>query len=165
MKLATCRCHGAEFQRLVIRGQRRHFRLGSEIPFSLAQAREMAQANRKLAREGVDPLAEKRGAYGIPSCAVATERLVEQERSGWRKPRHGGDWMARRHAFPRSGRTPVSVVTSDDVLEILGPICIWPAKAPTARVMRRRIRTVLESAVAMEFRAANPRDRVGLVLP
>ena len=127
MRSATCQCHGAEVQRLVIRGRRRHFRLGSEIPFSLAQAREMAQANRKLAQGG-DPLAEKRRAYGIPSCAVATERLVEQERSGWREPRHGGDWMARRHAFPRRGRTPVSVVTSDDVLEILGPICIWPRR-------------------------------------
>ena len=94
----------------------------------------------------------------------AAERVVEQKRSGWRNPRHAHDWMAslRRYAFPRIGRRPVSEVTSGDVLEILAPI--WHVKARTARVVRQRIRTVLEWAVAMEFGSDNPCDRVGPVL-
>ena len=47
-------------QRLVIRGRRRELGLGSVALVSLAEAREKALANRKLAREGGDPLAEKR---------------------------------------------------------------------------------------------------------
>ena len=87
-----------------------------------------------------------------------------KKRSGWRNPRQALDWMAslRRYAFPRIGRMPVSEVTSGDVLEILAPI--WHAKAPTAKVLRQRIRTVLEWAVAMEYRPDNPADRVGPVL-
>ena len=151
-------------QRLVIRGRRRDFGLGCFALVSLAEAREKARANRKLAREGSDPLAEKRRARNIPSFAEAAERVVKQKRSGWRNPRQAHDWMAslRRYVFARIGRIPVSEVTSDDVLEILAPI--WHVKAPTARVVRQRTRTVLEWAVVMEFRADNPCDRVGPVL-
>ena len=47
-------------QRFVIRGRRRDFGLGSAALVSLAEAREQALANRKLARAGGDPLAERR---------------------------------------------------------------------------------------------------------
>ncbi len=45
-------------QRLVIRGRKRELGLGSTALVSLAEARERALSNRKLAREGGDPLAE-----------------------------------------------------------------------------------------------------------
>ena len=51
-------------QRLVIRGRRRELGLGSIELVTLAEAREKAVVNRKLAREGGDPLAEKRRAAG-----------------------------------------------------------------------------------------------------
>ena len=151
-------------QRLVIRGRRRDFGLGSVALVSLAEAREKARANRKLAREGGDPLSERRRAQGMPSFAEAAERVVGQMRAGWRNPRQAHDWMAslRRYAFSRIGGMPVSEVTSGDVIEILIPI--WHVKAATARVVRQRIRAVLEWAVAMEFRTDNPCDRLGPVL-
>lgn len=46
-------------QRLVIRGRRPDFGLGSVALVSLAEARKKARANRTLAREGGDLLAEK----------------------------------------------------------------------------------------------------------
>ena len=148
-------------QRLVIRGRRRDCGLGSVALVSLAEAREKARANRKLAREGGDPLAEKRRAQGVPSFAEAAARVVQQKQAGWRNPKHCRDWMSslRRFAFARIGEIPVSQVTSADVLEILTPI--WHTKATTARKLRQRIRTVLEWAVAMEFRTDNPCDRLG----
>ena len=151
-------------QRLVIRGRRRDFGLGGVSLVSLAEAREKARANRKLAREGGDPLTERRRARNMPTFAEAAERVVEQKRSGWRNPRQAHDWMAsfRRYAFRRIGRMPVSEVTSGDVLGILAPI--WHVKACTARLVRQRIRTVLEWAVAMEYRTDNPCDRVVSVL-
>jgi len=49
-------------QRLVIRGRKRELGLGSTALVPLAEARDRALSNRKLAREGGDPLAEKRRA-------------------------------------------------------------------------------------------------------
>ncbi len=151
-------------QRLVIRGRRRELGLGSVALVLLAEAREKARANRKLAREGGDPLAEKRLARGVPSFAEAAAKVVDQKRVGWRSPRQADQWMAslRRYAFPRIGEVAVSDVTSADVLEILTPI--WHVKVASARNVRWRIRAVLEWAVAMEYRADNPCDRIGPVL-
>ena len=131
-------------QRLVIRGRKRELGLGSVALVSLAEAREQALANRKLARSGGDPLAEKRRSLGIPTFADAAERVVEQKRAGWRSSAHPRNWLRslELHAFPRIGEVPVSEVTSADVLEILTPI--WHAKAPTARTVHLRIRAVLE---------------------
>ena len=53
-------------------------------------------------------------------------------------------------------------VTSADVLEIFTPI--WHLKPPTARSVHLRIRTVLEWAIAMEWRTDNPCDRLVPVL-
>ena len=151
-------------QRLLIRGRRRELGLGSLALVPLAEAREKALANRKLAREGGDPLAEKRRSQGIPTFAESAARVLEQKQGGWRNPRHSREWISslRRFAFPRIGKMPVSEVTSADVLEILTPV--WHQQAPTARRVRQRLRAVLEWAVAMEYRIDNPCDRIGPVL-
>ena len=151
-------------QRLAIRGRNRELGLGSVALISLAEAREQALASRKLARSGGDPLAEKRRTQGVPSFAESAVRVMEQKRAGWRSPGHSREWISslRRYAFPRIGEMAVSEVTSADVLEILTPI--WHVKAPTARHVHQRIRTVLEWAVAMEFRTDNPCDRIGPIL-
>ena len=151
-------------QRLLVRGRRRELGLGSLALVPLAEAREKALANRKLARQGGDPLAEKRWTEGIPTFTEAAMIVLEQKRAGWRNPRHPREWISslRRFAFPRIGKMPVSEVTSADVLEILTPI--WHQKASSARRVRLRLRAVLEWAVAMEYRIDNPCDRIGPVL-
>ena len=151
-------------QRLVIRGRKHELGLGSVHLVSLAEAREVALANRKLARSGGDPLSDKRRAQGMPTFATAAAAVVEQKQAGWRSPRLTKEWLRslERFAFPRIGSRPVSEVTSTDVLEILSPI--WHTKARTARSVRQRIRAVLEWAVAMEYRTDNPCDRIGPVL-
>ena len=151
-------------QRLVIRGRRRELGLGAVALVSLAEAREVALANRKLARSGGDPLAEKRRVQGVPTFAEAARRVVEGKRGGWRGKHHAHNWLRslERYAFPRIGPRPVSEVSSADVLEILTPI--WHEKPETARAVRQRVRTVLDWAVAMELRLDNPCDRVLPVL-
>ena len=138
--------------------------LGSVALVSLAEARELALANRKLARSGGDPLADKRRVQGVPTFAEAARRVVEQKRGGWRGRWHAQNWLRslERYAFPRIGRRPVSAVNTADVLEILTPI--WHVKPETARAVRQRVRSVLEWAVAMEMRMDNPCDRVLPVL-
>ena len=151
-------------QRLVVRGRRQELGLGSVQLVPLAEAREKALANRKLAREGGDPLAEKRRAERTPTFAEAAVRVLEQKRAGWQSSRHSQSWLTslERYAFPRIGGRLVSEVTGADVLEVLTPI--WHEKAQTARRVRQRIRAVLEWAVAVEWRVDNPCDRLGPVL-
>ena len=151
-------------QRIAIRGRKRELGLGSTALVSLAEARERALSNRKLARSGGDPLAEKRRAEGMPAFADAAARVVEQKRAGWRSPLHARTWLnsLERYAFPRIGSRPVSEVTSADVLEVLTPI--WHVKVQTARNVRQRISAVMEWAIAMNLRSDNPCDRLGPVL-
>ena len=151
-------------QRLVIHGRRHDIGLGSAQLVPLAEAREQALSNRKFARLGGDPLAEKRRREAMPTFAEASRRVLEQKQAGWREGRHAQSWWTslERYAFPRIGARPVSDVTGAEVLDVLTPI--WYRKPPTARRVRERIRAVLEWAVAMELRADNPCDRIGSVL-
>ena len=100
----------------------------------------------------------------MPTFAEAARRLRDQLSPGWRSPHHARLWLSslERHFFPRIGETPVSEVTSADVIGILAPI--WHQKATTARKLRQRIRAVMEWTVAMELRADNPCDRIGPAL-
>ena len=151
-------------QRLVIRGRKRELGLGGFPLVPLKETRAKALANRRLARSGGDPLAEKRRARTTPTFTDAAARVLEQKLAGWRNPKHALDWPAslERYVFPTIGQRRVSEVTSADVLQILGPI--WHEKPETARRVRQRISAVMQWAVAMEFRADDPCDRVGVTL-
>ena len=137
-------------QRLAIRGRRRELGLGGFPLVSLKEAREVAFANRKLARGGGDPLAEKRRASGMPTFAEATKRVWTDMRPGWRNPRHAHNWKSSltRFAFPHIGRMPVCDVTSADVIDTLRPI--WHDYPTTAQRVRHRIRAVLEWAASVD---------------
>ncbi len=151
-------------QRLVIRGRRRELGLGGFPLVPLKDARAQALANRRLARAGGDPLAEKRRLKSMPTYAAAAEAVLAQMRPGWRNPKYGKDWLSSmaRFAFPRLGKLPVSEVTSADVVEALRSV--WHERPATARRVRQRIGTVMEWAVAMNYRDDNPCDRIGPVL-
>ena len=151
-------------QRLLIGGRRSELGLGGFPLVSLKEARTQAFANRRIARAGGDPLADKRRAKGAPTFAEAAAAVVEQKRSGWRNPKHAQDWPAslERFVFPRFGQRPVSEVTSADVLGVLAPI--WHEKPETARRVRHRIGAVMQWAVAMEYRTDNPCERVAATL-
>ena len=150
-------------QRLVVRGRKREFGLGSVALVSLAEAREQALANRKLARTG----ATRWPRSGAPWASPRSPRRPARDRAeaGRVAQRGRAEELAsqpRDPRLPRIGRVPVSEVTSADVLEILTPI--WHAKPPTARIVRHRIRAVLEWAIAMDWRTDNPCDRLLPVL-
>ena len=148
----------------VLSGRKHELGLGSVQLVSLAEAREQALANRKLARAGGDPLADKRRTQGMPTFAEAAATVVEQKRAGWRSGRQATDWLhsLERYVFPSIGSRPVSEVSSADVLAVLTPI--WHVKPDTARRLRQRIDAVLEWSIAMEHRTDNPCDRIGPVL-
>ena len=136
-------------QRLVIRGRPQMLGLGGYPLVSLAEARNVAFANRQRAWTGGDPRAEKRHGQGVPTVEEAAATVLAQQRPGWRNAKHARDWprSLRAYAFPRIGALPVSAVTTADVLAILTPI--WHDKPETARRVRQRIGAVMKWAVAM----------------
>ena len=151
-------------QRLAIRGRRRELGLGGFPLVPLKEARAQALANRRLARAGGDPLAEKRRTQSMPTFADAAERVWNQMQPGWRNQKHIQNWISglQRFAFPRIGKLPVSEVTSADIIEALRPV--WHVRPSTARRVRQRIGAVMEWAVAMDYRNDNPCDRIGPAL-
>ena len=130
--------------------------LGGYSWVSLAEAREQALANRRLARSAGDPLAEKRRRRGTPTFEEAAAEVLKQKRGAWRNPKHAKDWPTslQAYAFPLIGDTLVSDITSADLLQILAPL--WHDKPETARRVRQRIGAVMKWAVAMQHRLDNP---------
>jgi len=129
-------------QRLTIDGERHDIGLGSFPLVTLAEARDKAFENRRLARRGGDPLAEKRKARA-PTFRQAAERTFEANRQRWRNAKTAKNWMQgmERHAFPSLGGTRVDRIGREDVLRVLTPI--WTDRPEVARKLRQRIRATL----------------------
>ena len=153
-------------QRLVIHGQQRTLGLGGCALVTLAEARDVALANRKIARGGGDPLAQRRCATDIPSFEEAAATVIELHRHGWRNAKHGAQWEStlRTYVYPRLGQRSVADITTADVMAVLSPI--WNEKPETARRVRQRISTIMKWAVAQGHRSDNPAgDAIGAALP
>ena len=143
-------------QRLRIQGRNRTLGLGGYQLVSLAEAREKAFMNRKIARSGGDPRTERHKVRDMPTFAEAAARVMEQLRPGWRTAKHAQAWVSslRVYAFPQLGNRPVGEITTADILAVLTPI--WHDKQVTARRVRQRIGAVMKWAVAMGLRPDNP---------
>ena len=91
-------------QRLTIDGRRRDIGLGGYPLVLLAEAREAAFENRKLARAGGDPLAEKRRRR-TPTFREAANAVHEANKPRWRNNHHIASWMqdAGASCLPDSG--------------------------------------------------------------
>ena len=135
------------------------------VSIALAEAREKALTNRKIARAGGDPMDLRRQA-SIPTFEAAVAAVIELHRPSWRDAKHAAQWETtlRTYVYPRLGKRPVSDIDTADVLSVLMPI--WHEKPKTARRVRQRISTVMKWAVAQGFRQDNPcGDAIGAVLP
>lgn len=152
-------------QRIVIRGKRTEIGLGSASLVSLAEARESALENRKLARAGGDPLQAKRTAEALLTFEEAARKVHKIHEPTWRNKKHAAQFIStlETYTFPRIGKLKVSEVTTADVLAVLQPI--WLEKPETARRVRQRIGTVMKWAVANGWRQDNPADTISSALP
>ena len=152
-------------QRIVIRGKRCELGLGNPSLVSLAEAREQALANRKLAREGGNPLQAKREAEAVLTFEEAARKVHALHLPTWRNVKHGAQFIStlETYAFPVMGKLRVSDVTTADVLAVLSPI--WTEKPETAARVRQRIGTVMKWAVAQRWRQDNPAEYIAQALP
>lgn len=152
-------------QRIIIRGKRTEIGMGSTSLVTLAEARERALENRKLARAGGDPLQSKRTAQALLSFEEAARKVHKIHEPTWRNKKHAAQFLStlETYTFPRIGKLKVSEVTTADVLAVLQPI--WLTKPETARRVRQRIGTVMKWAVANGWRTDNPAEAISQALP
>jgi len=152
-------------QRITIRTKRCELGLGNPSLVTLAEARELALANRKIAVAGGDPMRAKREAAGVMTFEDAAKKVHALHLPTWRNVKHGAQFLAtlETYAFPRLGRMKVADISTADVLAVLSPI--WTEKAETARRVRQRIGTVMKWAVAQGWRQDNPALAIAEALP
>lgn len=152
-------------QRLMIEGKRRDIGLGSVSLVSLAEAREKALENRKLARAGGDPLAAKKRSMDVLTFKAAAEKVHELSKPTWRNEKHGDQWIntLTTYVFPVFGSKRIDAVESADVLAALSPI--WNSHPETARRVKQRMGSVFKWAMANGWRLDNPAEVIGRALP
>jgi integrase len=153
--------------RTMVQGRRRDIGLGSLRLVSLGEAREAARTHRKLARDGGNPLAERRRARAvIPTFEDLARTVHGQHKAAWKNAKHGEQWITtlKTYAFPALGNVPVDQIGTPEVLRALAPI--WFPKPETARRVRQRIATVLDYAKAAGYRSGgNPVEGIAKALP
>lgn len=142
--------------RFVWQGRPREMGLGSYPEVSLAVARELAIAGRRLARSGVDPISERRKDRGIPTFGELADEIAEQLGEGFRNEKHRAQWKSTLKTYAEPLRAkPVDKIETTDVLAALRPI--WKTKPETASRVRGRIERVLNAAKAKGYRTGeNP---------
>ena len=152
-------------QRITIKGKRRELGLGNPTLVTLAEARDQALQNYKLARAGGDPLQAKHEAEAILSFEEAARQVHSLHKPTWRNPKHAAQFIStlETYTFPRLGKIKVGDVTTSDVLAVLTPI--WTTKPETARRVRQRIGTIMKWAIAQGWRQDNPAASIAEALP
>jgi integrase len=128
-------------------GRPKEMGLGSGGNVPLADAREKAEAARRLIGKGVDPLKERRRG-DAPTFGAMADDVRDSLSAGFRNEKHKAQWRMtlETYAAPIRGK-PVDTITTDDVLAVLKPI--WLEKPETASRLRGRIEKVLDAAKAM----------------
>jgi len=133
-------------------GRRRDIGVGSAKKVSLATAREKATIVRSQMEAGLDPVAERRKAEGIPTFREAAATVFAASQKTWRNGKHQWQWMRtlEMFAFPTIGDMRVSEITASQIHDVLA--AIWLEKPETARRVWQRIGMVLDWAYSKGFR-------------
>ncbi len=134
-------------------GRRRDIGLGSAIDVPLSEARDTADEVRRMIRQGLDPIAERRRAReGGKTFRETALAAYEEIRGTWKNAKHGKQWLAtlEAHAFPSLGDLAVDKIDGPMVRDVLADI--WLTIPETARRVRQRIGTVMDYAHAKGWR-------------
>lgn len=133
--------------RFQFNGKPREMGLGGYPVVSLEEAREKARTARKLAKSGVDPIAEGKRDRSIPTFGEMADRVIADVRVEARNARHVSQWEMTLSVYAKPLRAlPVDQITTSHVLDALRPI--WTAKPEAADRTRGRIERVLNAAKA-----------------
>jgi integrase len=160
-------------------GKTKEMGLGSAAPgqVSLAAARDLADAARRLLAQGIDPIAAKRTAVAEAKAAEAAkimfgcfaDNYIKLHEKDWANDKHIAQWKATTSdRYIRKLRSrPISEITTKDVLDAIKPF--WVDRRETGNRIRQRIEAVLDAAKIEGKRSGdNPARWTGhlsLILP
>ena len=140
--------------RFQLRGRRTWLGLGSIDDVTLAEARDAAIDARRLVKQGINPIDQKRGVKTEAVAAAAKRKSFMQcadeyialKRHEWTDPSNEQKWRntLRDYVAPIFGDLPVDRVETPHVIGALQPI--WLTKTETASRVRQRVESVLDFA-------------------
>jgi integrase len=138
----------------------REMGLGPLHTVSLAEAREEALKCRRLLREGMDPIEQRkliRGQAQADAVKVMTfrqcaEKFISVHSAGWKNVKHASQWTntLTTYAYPVFGELPVQEIDLGLVMKVIEPI--WFTKTETAGRVRARIEAILHWATVRKYR-------------
>ncbi len=145
--------------RTTIAGQRQLMGFGSYPEVSLKNAKELAAAAKQQARDGINPIVDRK----VKRATLEAEKLrgrtfaqvvdeyLKLKMEGERK-KTSSQWRSslESYALPEMGDIPVDDIKRQDILRVLEPI--WRSKTETARRVRARIESVLNYAMVKGYR-------------
>ena len=141
-------------QRLRIHKRRVEMGLGSFRFVSLAEAREKAFQNAKLARAGGDPRPGRNQAE-TPLFSEAMEAVIKNHASGWKNPKSAEAWRSTLTVYANPlQKMRVDSITAADVVACLLPN--WESKQETIRRVRQRLSAIFKWCIAKGYRNDDP---------
>ena len=149
--------------RYSLNGKSREMGLGSVYDVGLARARELAQQQRELINQGIDPIshrsavlvqrkaAEVKAAQTSVTFEACAREYHKAHADNWKNAKHGDQWIntLTTYVFPVCGQLPVGAVGKAEIHKALLPI--WKKKAETASRVFQRVRTVLNYGAAKDY--------------
>lgn len=140
-------------------GKRRDIGLGSASKVGLALARTRAAEAHFQIEIGVDPVAFRRKAAGVPTFREAAALVHAEHKKTWRNGKHQAQWLKtlETYAYPSIGDRPVSVIEGPAIRDLLADF--WNEKPETAKRVLQRICTVLDWSYSKGFREAEASRR------
>ena len=141
-------------QRIHVHGKRIDIGLGGFPLVKLAEARDKAFENRKVARAGGDPRTQVNP--GVPTFEDATKRVHAIRTEGSKTEKSRKQWLdeVARHVWPAIGHLRVDVITAAQLTAVFVPI--WTTKPQIASRVRQRTAKVFHWAISQGYRPDNP---------
>lgn len=159
--------NGSRFwvQRTTVNGKRREIGLGSPPIVSLVEAREEAEANKRLIRRGEDPLAQKRKTRHQKTFREAARAAHVELAPTWKNPKDRAAFLTtlETYVFPHFGSMPLADVTSADIRHA---ILLAREQAPSvAKKLVYRVSAIFKWGIAEGICTTNPATTDALALP
>ena len=146
--------------RVMVGDKRRKMGLGGYPDVTLAGARDKAREAKSKIDSGADPIDQRKNSRKSLAASRArdvtfqdcAESYISAHRITWKNPKHEAQWLAtlQTYAFPVIGDLWVRDVELEHIMAILEPI--WLTKTETAKRLRGRLETILDSAAVKGWR-------------
>ena len=146
--------------RFTLDKQTRDMGLGPTHTISLSEARAQAEQCRKLLRDGIDPIEQRklvRGQVRAQAVKIMTfkecaEKYISAHSAAWKSVKHTNQWTntLTAYAYPVFGDLPVQAVDTGLIMQAVEPI--WLTKTETASRVRGRIEAILDWASVRKYR-------------